>query len=362
MEKTVRNSNHELLRIIAMYMVVLIHANMYLGRFCGGRIWMICNGFVNGICNIGVSVFILISGYYGIRFHIRKLVKMECMMITLSILETGILLLVSPENLRGGVFLEQAVKSLMPFVSSKHWFYSSYICLFLFSGWIHKFMEELSKEQFEKLLLLSVILFNIFPTLFYFQLIPDGGKGFVYMLVVYSVGRYIRMYRDERLPKKAWLLFVLLWLVNGISHEFPIRIGSMTHHLCRDNSTTNLIMAVILFYMFKGINLKSRIINKAASCVFAVFAMNSALIPIAMELLSWSGYQSDGGFLGFFALLGMSFLILLSLLLIGGIRELLLGRLDKKMGIFIEEKINALHRLSLSYIIKDGNKKSSREG
>lgn len=39
MEKAVRNSNHELMRIIAMYMIVLIHANMYLGYFCTGPSW-----------------------------------------------------------------------------------------------------------------------------------------------------------------------------------------------------------------------------------------------------------------------------------------------------------------------------------
>lgn len=65
MEKQIRNSNHELLRMIAMYMIIFIHANMYLNYFCSGSVRTICNGLVNGICNIGVSCFILISGYYG---------------------------------------------------------------------------------------------------------------------------------------------------------------------------------------------------------------------------------------------------------------------------------------------------------
>ena len=98
MKKITRNSNHELLRLIAMYMIVFIHANMYLGSFCSGNIGMFFNGFVNGICNIGVSCFVLISGYYGIKFNIRKLVKMECMMISFSLLETMLLYVVMPEQ------------------------------------------------------------------------------------------------------------------------------------------------------------------------------------------------------------------------------------------------------------------------
>lgn len=47
MEKYARNSSHELLRMIAMYMIVFIHANMYLGNFCKGEdVWLFCNGAV----------------------------------------------------------------------------------------------------------------------------------------------------------------------------------------------------------------------------------------------------------------------------------------------------------------------------
>ena len=106
MEKSVRNSGHELLRIAAMYMIIFIHANMYLGMFCTGRTQIFFNGFVNGICNIGVSCFILISGYYGIRFNLQKLVKMECMMITYSILETVILYIALPRQMQGAALLE----------------------------------------------------------------------------------------------------------------------------------------------------------------------------------------------------------------------------------------------------------------
>ena len=56
-----RNSNFELLRIIAMFMIILIHANMYLPIFCPGKSRIFYNGLVNGICNIGVTCFILIG-------------------------------------------------------------------------------------------------------------------------------------------------------------------------------------------------------------------------------------------------------------------------------------------------------------
>lgn len=354
MKKAVRNPNHELLRLLAMYMIVFIHANMYLFHFVDGQLSLVLNGMVNGICNIGVSCFILISGYYGVKFDIRKFVKMECMMITYSLLETVFLCLMAPEQMQGAAFLEQLIKSFMPFITRKYWFYSAYVCLLFLSGYIQKFIDCLKREEFKKLLMILLLLFSVFPTFFYFEQIPDNGKGLVQMLMVYMMGRYIRLYQDIRLPKKAGVAFVLLWILNGISHEIPIQIGGIYHHLCKDNSITNLIMAVILFYAFKewtffragndGINEKAcKAVNKAAEYVFAVFALNNTLVTVGMERLFQSGYQGAGGILGFLELAGIVAAVLLGCLLIGAFREMLFGRLDQKLGILIENKLTFLH-------------------
>lgn len=246
--KPARNSNYELLRIIAMFMIVFIHANMYLFQFVGGKSAVFYNGMVNGICNIGVACFMLISGYYGMKFDLGKFVRMECMMITYSLMETVLLCLMMPQQMQGAALLEQLAKSFLPFITRKHWFYSCYVCLLFLSGYIQKFIEHLKKEEFERLLALLLVLFSVLPTLFYFELIPDNGKGLVHMIMVYMIGRYIRMYKDVKMPRKAMILFVILWIINGVSHEIPVQIGGIYHHLCKDNSITNLIMAVILFY------------------------------------------------------------------------------------------------------------------
>lgn len=338
MKSSSRNSNHELLRIIAMYMIIFIHANMHLSLFCTGTLWTFFNGLVNGICNIGVSCFVLISGYYGITFKFQKFVKMECMMITYSLLELGILCLSSPDQMTGTVLLEQLVKSLFPFITRKYWFYSCYICLLFLSKYIQKFIDSLNHEEFKKLLCLLLLLFSVLPTFFYFELIQDNGKGLSQMIIIYMVGRYIHTYKDIVIPKKAGLLFIILWLINGVSHEFPILIGGIYHHLCKDNSITNLIMAVILFYLFKNLNLHSGFINKAAAYIFAVFALNNTLVRVIMEYLSDIGFHSPGSIAGFAILAGIVFLILVLCLLIGILREFALGKIDCKL-IHLSDKL-----------------------
>ena len=335
-QHTRRNSNLELLRIIAMYMIVFIHANLNLSTFCGGKSMIFFNGLVNGICNIGVTCFILISGYYGVQFKLKKLVKMECMMISYSLLEILLMYLVMPEQLQGAALQEQLVKSLLPFISRKYWFYSCYVCLMLLSGYIQKLIEVLKTEEMKKLLVLLIILFSVLPTIFYFELVPDNGKGLVQMIMVYMVGRYIRFYYDRKLPGKAVLVFIGLWIINGVSHELPIQVGGIFHHLCKDNSITNLAMAVILFFTFKNLNFQLDIINRLAKNVFAVFALNNTLVACVMRVLQENNLIRQGGIEGFLLLAGIVFIILVGCLLIGSIRELVLGKLDEKMGNMIE--------------------------
>lgn len=338
-ERKERNANHELLRIIAMFMIVFIHANMYLFYFVDGSLAVFCNGMVNGICNIGVSCFILISGYYGMKFDLKKFVKMECMMITYSILETILLCAIMPEEMQGAALLEQLVKTFLPFITRKYWFYSTYVCLFIISGYIQKFLDSLEKKELERLLIILLFLFSVLPTVFYFEVIPDNGKGLVQMIMVYMIGRYIKKYKDEKLPRYAGAVLPVLWVINGISHEVPLQVGGIYHHLCKDNSITNLIMAVILFYLFKELKVTSGFINRSARCIFAVFALNDALVTVTMKLLIRSGIRNAGGIGGFLTLTGIVALILLLCLLAGAVRELLLGKIDRKIGDFVHRKI-----------------------
>lgn len=337
--KPARNSSLELLRILAIFMIVLIHANMYLFRFAFGRSAVFFNGMVNGICNIGVTCFILISGYYGMKPDLGKFVRMECMMITYSLAETILLCIVTPQQMQGAALLEQAVKSFLPFITRKYWFYSCYVCLLFLSGYIQRFIEQLSKQEFQRLLCLLLVLFSVLPTLFYFELIPDNGKGLVQMIMVYMIGRYIRMYRDVKITAKALILFMFFWVINGVSHEIPIQIGGIYHHLCKDNSITNLIMAVILFYLFKEFRFRSAFINRAAGNVFAVFALNNALVSVVMTLLFDTGFRGAEGILGVLMLLGVVTAILTGCLLVGEVRRLLLDRCDRYLGNLADSKI-----------------------
>lgn len=340
MEQSKRNSNFELLRILSMFMIVFIHANMYLSSFCEGKIWFFFNGLINGICNIGVTCFVLISGYFGLKFSIKKLLKMEAMMIAFSLMEMVILYVLMPQTMQGAALLEQLIKSCFPVITRKYWFYSCYICMFVLSGYINRFIDSLKKEEFKRLLTVLLILFSIFPTFFYFEIIQDNGKGLVQMMLIYMLGRYIQKYGIRICNKgKMAALFLGLWVLNGVSHEIPIQFGGIYHHLCKDNSITNIVMAVILFSVVKEWKIQSGIINALSKNTFAIFALNNSMVAVVIYLIKNGGKLKPSGWQGFILLTGIVILVMILCVIIGALREKLLGRIETYIIDKISEKV-----------------------
>ena len=268
-------------------------------------------------------------------------------MISFSLLETAILYILMPQEMQGTVLLEQLVKSCFPVITRKYWFYSCYVCLFCLSAYINKFIDWLKKEELTRLLGILLLFFSVFPSVFYFEIIPDNGKGLLQMIIIYMCGRYLRKYGIRSLSK-GWTitLFGVLWLVNGISHEIPISLGGIYHHLCKDNSITNIIMAVILFDSVSKRTFQSTMINKMAKYVFAVFALNNSLVSVVMHLLKQSEVLQPSGWGGIIVLILVVMGIMVSCILIGMIREIMIGRLENKIiGNLVEKMISNKDRM-----------------
>ena len=69
MERAIRQSNFELLRIVAMLLIVAHHFLIATGRLDYRSGTLRGGELVNSFCVVGVNCFILISGYFGIKWH-----------------------------------------------------------------------------------------------------------------------------------------------------------------------------------------------------------------------------------------------------------------------------------------------------
>lgn len=135
-----RNSNVETLRVLMMYLIVLLHFSARV--FDLGNpdkyspfIFSAIQG-IRCICFLGVSTFAFISGYYGIKWSLKKFLKNGILATIWGVVFYAMGMAYGGANL----------KMLFPLSSGYHWYFSAYMILMILAPVLNKGMESLSKE------------------------------------------------------------------------------------------------------------------------------------------------------------------------------------------------------------------------
>lgn len=272
-----RNTNFELLRLFGVFSILYMHAfGSFIDKLTGGNeIYMLLE---NSIFNTGVACLMLISGYFGIRRDYGKLVRMDMEFLFYSLASLAIII-------RGGGELSrfEFFSYLFPIISRRNWFVSCYVWLMLLSPFINMIPEKLEKRNFLRLLGTLFMLFSLVPTLFYYEITMDGGKGIVNLFILYLIGRYIRMHVTSGGRRKQLLLFVGSVMVTWVLNIVGSRIG-MVLIFSRDCSALIIISSILLFLVFREIKISSRLINIVARNSFAIL-MGENLLKLVLSKL-----------------------------------------------------------------------------
>lgn len=280
-----RQSNFELYRIICIFLIVLMHSfgsgmgtfNSYMGIL------------VNVLGNIGVTGFILLSGYFGINLKLKKLIKIDIMMIVWSFFGLAVMTLIpDSQGLTAQLTAKAVIKCFIPFASHSYWFISCYFALCILSPFINDYLGKISENTHKKLIIYAGFIYLLMPTVFFFDQTGDGGKGIVNMVLAYIIGRYIGMYhRDEKIPTlRLWTIFICTVVVNYGLNFILYRITNSTAcYYARDNSIFTMLQAVLLLLIFMQFKLSSRFINLAAANIIAVYVLEDAVKRIIGSIL-----------------------------------------------------------------------------
>lgn len=282
-ERAERQSNIELLRIIAMLLIIICHFSTHGGfQFPSGeltvnRLWTQCLTFGG---NLGVNIFVLISGYFLIGsagFRTDKALKLALQILTYSVLFLAVFTLAgaNPYGIR------TAINCFFPITYSCWWFASIYFVLYLISPYLNKLLRGLDKQDYQKMLALLTVCWCVIPTLF------GSAYGSSYLLwfaYLYAVSAYIRLHVETIAigPRAAFLGAFAAMLTAGaafvISDLFETKLPSAANlavyviHLQR---LPTVLTALFLFLGFLQIDIGcNRAVNQISSATFGVYLIH----------------------------------------------------------------------------------------
>lgn len=278
--KKERNSGIELFRVLCLVLIFWMHGA---GSYENNEVSAWLSIFANTIGNIGVSCFILISGYFGVKWQGKKMIQLDLMLIFYSWIGLALQLLWGTEL--GG---EEMLSYILPVIGKRSWYFTCYFALVFLSPFVNEMIEKLGRVRLKQLIVMMLVLFSGVTTFLFFDINGDGGKGIVHMVMMYLIGRYIGLYMRERTYKTGKLVaaFVVILGVNfGLNGALYVLTGTVQNRFARDCTLFTIAEAVLAFLIFTKVHFKNGFVNRIASYVPAVFIMEWTLRGAIREYL-----------------------------------------------------------------------------
>lgn len=273
-----RNSSLELLRIIAMFFIVISHYSVH-GGFELNSINLIYNKVLlqmSTLGSLGVNIFVLISSYFLVskEFDIKRIIKIMMQVLFYSLVIYIIFLLFNNA--------EFSIKSLLtncfPVIFKNYWFATTYIILCILSPFLNKMIKSLDKKDLRLLIIIIFIIESIIPTMLLQNFNINEIIDFV---LLYMIAAYIKFYPkdialNKNLKEKKLLvisIFILLTLVLSLDLFAP-QFSAYYIFLFHRNSPIIIVIAFCIFVLFLNKSFYSSNINKIAKFTFGVYLIH----------------------------------------------------------------------------------------
>lgn len=275
-----RDSGMELLRIIAMLLVCVVHCNFVaIGTptqtdIATHPISSLARFFTQSVSIICVNLFVLISGWYGIRPTRRKFANLLFQVAFYSLLCFVVFTIISPEL----ALCFQGVKHLL-LLSENLWFIKSYIFLFVLAPVLNAFVETASQRQFAVLLVCFFAFQFIYGWMFLGVVWFTGGYSTISFVGLYLLARYARVYLLEILADfRSWLIFIGVCSIVACTFASYIFTSHgkpwITDLFYCYNSPFSILTSVCVAMSFIGVHFYNRAVNFVASGAFAVYLLH----------------------------------------------------------------------------------------
>lgn len=268
---TDRQSNIELLRISSMLIILIYHFLIHSIKPNSPHLDHIITPLIT-VMHIGVICFVLITGYWGISFSLKRFMKLFLYCSFYSVLI----------YLAAG-FLDPTIIDIKGFLAAfipyQWWFIPVYLSLFILAPIINIPLKTAkSNTKLIFIVLLLIISFGLG------QIVPSlsNGKNPLNFILIYYIGDYLRtvivLKNKIRFKKVLWIYIIfnlLLFIIFLLSKQY-FQIGSKILYklFFPYNSIGLMINSILFFLIFTQLAFKSKLINWFASSALAVYLVH----------------------------------------------------------------------------------------
>ncbi len=309
-----RQANFEILRVLAIIMVLILHylshtdSLLEVGKVATSK--QIAGQFIESFCVVAVNVWILISGYFLSKsaFKLTRILQLLAEVYFYTILVTLVMQIAGTATVAQTDRIYKTTQFLFPISSEHYSFATSYILLYVIAPVLNKGVQYMTRKQIKYtiigLLVWFCIIKSIVPVVF-----PTDMYGYNldWYICLYLIAAYIRKYNVRILTGffSSMLLFLFSGLgsfaVSMIFHHINLTSGRFNYYAtvpAHYNFILCLTGALGLFSMFRYMKIFENAFAKAAR-VLAPFSFGVYLLHEHLEIRDrWTTWLSGISFIG----------------------------------------------------------------
>ena len=287
----VRSSSIELVRILAMFMIVYYHLILFFIEPIDS------NPIFKAIqipIHIGVILFVLISGYFGIKPSFKGFFKILCV-VTIYFLPLR-LWYVYKMDMGGWAMLD----SLHVLSKTPYWFVRTYLCLYLISPLLNRCLNNLS-AMVRAYYIFALVIIAVYLGMLQCDITLIDGKNIANFMLLYIIGDTLKVAK-EQLAKistlKYWGSFVVLNSIL-ISLYMISAYSSLAEYIWNWSfpyySPLLILNSILFFIPFTRFTFYSKHINYIAGSVFAIYIIHHqpTILDLCLRPISLWLYVSN---------------------------------------------------------------------
>lgn len=257
-----RNFGVDIAKIVAMFMVVLIH-NLLAGGLLhydslSNLQYIVIWGLENfGIC--AVNLFALTTGYLMINREIKYIriwhIIIECsfwaLLCAIFIIGIGY----KPSFL-------QLVSCILPLPAGQYWYINAYIGVMLVAPFINMAFAKMDKIRVQAVVITMTLMAGTMGFVGSWAL--KEGYSTMWLLILYCIGGYIKVYANNGITKtKLLMVIITAMMLVSLMLEFIFR--DMSDFFIRYTSPFVIVQSISLFCLC----LRLRVTNEKSKKIIA---------------------------------------------------------------------------------------------
>lgn len=299
-----RLSNFELLRIVAIFLVLVVHVDFFslghptLRDAMESPLGVFSRYFFEIAAIVCVNVFVLISGWFSIRPSVKGFCNL---FFTSMFFLYGVYLVML---LAGQESFDSGLKGLFHKLEL-NWFVKAYIVMYVLAPMMNVYTEN-TERNVQKYVLMTFFAIQTYygwitGTAAYFS----SGYSPLSFVFLYLLARYIRMFSPRWADRSTLTFlsayFLLTLFMTAVCMIFIWKDSYVVQdRMIWYNNPLVILSALCLLLSFRRIEFRNRFVNWCANSCFSVFLLHThpcLFGPYYKETVVWIyGNYSGGGF------------------------------------------------------------------